>query len=481
MTTPRFDRRTRAALVLAALVTSPAAAQDAGEPAPEEIERPGFKFLRYQEDWSVLRDVPAEARTFWDPIKYVPLSDDGSIWASFGGSMRWRFESWRDFGFGTASDPDDSFLLFRALLHADVHLGKNVRGFIEGKTAQSTSRDLPGGHRTLDVDSLDLQQGFVDLTFRFDDGNSLTLRPGRQELLLGKQRLVSPLGWSNTLRTWDGVSAILQYRKWQVTAFWAQFAAVQKYSFNDPDAQTQLYGVYGTGKLFDTSIDLDLYFLGYDKDDRVTFNGTTGTEERYTVGGRLFGPFGKSTIDYDFEGAYQFGEVGSGDVSAFMIGSELGWRLPGVWAEPRLFLGFDYASGDNRAGGDVHTFNQLFPLGHAYLGYIDTIGRQNIAALSGGVSLTPLAKLSVRCAGHFFWRADDDDALYDAGGAVVRAGNLGDAREVGQEIDLTVGYRFDQHLAAELGYSHFFASSFIEQSGASSDIDFVYVQLGYTF
>ena len=31
----------------------------------------------------------------------------------------------------------------------------------------------------------------------------------------------------------------------------------------------------------------------------------------------------------------------------------------------------DYASGDGVPGGDVGTFNQLYPLEHAYLGYMD--------------------------------------------------------------------------------------------------------------
>jgi len=57
---------------------SSAAGQDQPEPVP--VERPKYSFLRYNEDWSVLKDVPRDELTdFWDPIKYVPLNDDGSI------------------------------------------------------------------------------------------------------------------------------------------------------------------------------------------------------------------------------------------------------------------------------------------------------------------------------------------------------------------------------------------------------------------
>jgi hypothetical protein len=464
----------------ASIGVSSAAGQD--QPEPAEIQRPKYSFLRSSEDWSVLKDVPRDQLTdFWDPIKYVPLNEDGSIWASFGGSARLRLESWWDFAWGTPSDADDTFLLWRALVHGDFHFGENVRAFVQGKSALSTDRDLPGGRRTLDVDTLALEAAFVDLKLSFDEDVSLVLRPGRQAILLGKQRLVSPLAWSNTLRRWDGVSAILDWGQWNLTGFWAQFVPVKKYEFNDPDSQNQLFGVYATGPLADTGIGMDVYFLGLDKDDSVTFNGTTGTEERYTLGGRLFGRIGDTALDYDFEGAYQFGEVGSGDVDAFMIGSQLGYRVGELWSAPRFFVGFDYGSGDRSPGGDVETFNQLFPLGHAYLGYIDAIGRQNIVDFNLGVTGNPFPKATVGIAGHFFWRADSDDAVYNAGGVAVRAGGLGSDSEVGQEIDLTLKYRFDRHLAGLLGYSHFFAGDFIEESGSSDDIDFLYVQLEYTF
>jgi len=438
------------------------------------LQRPSYNFLRFNEDWSTLRGFDPSQRD-------DPLNEKGDIWLSFGGHTRARFEAWDGFGFGAPADDDDAFLLWRLALHADLHIGEHVRAFVEGKTAQATDRELPGGRRTLDVDSLDLEQAFIDVSIPFGDAASLTLRPGRQVFLFGKQRLVSPLPWANTLRRWDGVSAILDYAGWKVHGFWSEFAPVQKHAFNDPDAQTQFFGVYATGKIPTTAIGLDLYFLGLDQDDPVFFNGTAGPEERYTVGGRLFGAFGDSGFDYDLEGAYQFGEVGAGDVSAFMIGSQLGFTPADVWGAPRFFVGFDYASGDDSPGGDVETFNQLFPLGHAYYGYADFVGRQNAIDLSAGVTLTPIGKLSLGVTGHFMWLDEPADALYNAGGAVVRPGLPGADPFIGTEIDLTATYKFDRHLAAEVGYAHFFTGGFIDDTGPDEDLDFLYAQLQYTF
>lgn len=446
------------------------------------VQRPGFQTLRFQEDWSTLRGHDlTQTGDMWDRIKFIPLSEDGSIWLSLGGQMQSRLEYWNDFAFGAPADPDDAFLLWRLLLHADLHVGEHFRVFVEGKSALATDRSLPGGKRTLDVDTLALEQAFLDVSIPLGDDATLTVRPGRQQFLFGKQRLVSPLPWANTQRRWDGISAIFNCGAVTVHGFWSQFVPVRKYDFNEPDGQTQFFGVYATMPVHSPTIKLDAYFLGLDIDDMVTFNGTTGTETRYTLGGRLFGTVADTNFDFDIEGAYQFGKVGAGDVTAFMIGSELGYRLKDVPTAPRFHVGFDYASGDDAAGGDVETFNQLYPLGHAFMGYMDFIGRQNIIDVSAGVSLKPMDQMTIGCDVHVLWRASDMDALYNAGGTIVRPGAAGMSSEVGQELDLTIKYVFDRHLTGLLGYSHFFAGDFINQSGAGKDMDFVYLQMQFTF
>jgi hypothetical protein len=453
--------------------------QDTSEPFKSPKLNPA---LRFNEDWSGLAGQDtSKTGDIFDPIKFVPLNSDKSIWASFGGQLRYRFESFENFGFIPAND--DEYSLLRARFHTDLHVGEQVRIFVEIKSAIANSRDLPGGRRALDVDSIDLQNAFVDWVLPTGDDVDLTLRAGRQELLFGKQRLISPLDWANTRRTWDGVSAIAKIDQWTITPFYTQYAPVQKYDFNSADAQTVFYGIYADGQFPDTPFKLDLYFLGLDLDDPQAYNGTTGSEERYTLGARIHGKIADTAWDYDVEAAYQFGEVGSADVQAYMLGSEVGFKLAEAPTPARLFVGLDVASGDDSAGGDVETFNQLFPLGHAYLGFIDAIGRQNIIDVSLGISVSPIEKLTVILAGHQFWRHDTSDAVYNASGGVLRAGGLSNEREVGTEIDLLIKYAFDSHLMLIGGYSHFFAGDFIDEAtpAASDDIDFFYFSAQYTF
>ena len=473
-------------LTTAALISTVALAATAGTAIAAEddstgVTYPKFKTLRFDENWSEFD--PANGSDYWDDIKHMKLSDDGSTWVGIGGELRVRTESWKSFGFSNAGTADDSFGLARAQIYTDWHFGDNIRVFIEGESAVSSDRDLPGGVRGLDADALDLQNAFADISFPFGDADDkITFRLGRQGLLFGKQRLVSTLPWSNSQRSWDGARAIVEFNGWRADAFYTRYTPVEKYGFNDWNAGPDFWGVYATGKIGgDYNIGTDLYYLGIESDGSRTFNGTSGVEERHTIGGRLFGKIKDSGFGYDVEAAYQFGDVGSADVSAYMFASQVYYSFDSEW-KPKVYLGFDLSSGDKTAGdSDVETFNQLFPLGHAYNGFMDLIGRQNITDISAGVSFKPHKKFLVKADFHNFTRTEDTDSVYNAGGGVLRPTAAGASDDVGQEFDLTVKYLVDRHLTLQGGYAHFFAGDFFSDTGADEDIDFMYFQAVYKF
>lgn len=454
----------------------------AAVPVGAQAERPKYKSLPFEEDWSFLRDYDGE-RDLFDPIKYLPLNGDGSIWLSLGGQLRERVEIWRHFNFDQTpgADSNDAYLLQRLLFHADLHITPHLRVFAQGKSALATDRDLPGGRRTLEEDRIDLQNGFVELkapSLAFVD--ALTLRVGRQELLLGNQRLVSPLDWTNTRRTFDTLSMSGAIGDWKTMSFLSHLVTIKKENANNYDLDTDLHGLYVTNSNLPGIASLDLYYLYLGQND-VAFSGETGDDARHTLGTRVVGPIGDSIFDYEVELDLQLGEVGSADTYAWSVASVLGATLEDDEWTPRLELSFDYASGDGDPDdGDANTFNQLFPLGHAYLGYIDFVGRQNVIHIQSSAGIKPMEKLSMKLDLHYFWRAQDEDALYNAGGGVVRPGAAGSSRDIGGEIDLTATYAFDRHFSLLGGYSHFFAGEFIDQSGKDQDIDFVYFSLQYT-
>ena len=444
----------------------------------DPMKLPSYQNVRYEEDGSVLRGLPQRSGTN-EPLKFIPLNQDSTVYLSFGGQARFRLESWSDFGFGGLGSRDDSFGLLRLRLHSDLVAGPFFRLFFEGKSALATGRDLPGGLRIIDVDTLDLENAFADLKVPFEKG-SLTFRLGRQELQFGKQRLVSPLDWTNRPRMFDGLRSTFKQGSWRIDAFWTHFVRVRKYHFNRKNSGTDFFGWYATGKL-PSQLTLDLYWLGLDQMQRM-WGGLIANEKRHTLGARLGGSVGETKLDFDVEAAYQLGDHEPRDIRAFMFASQLGYTLSNLPGVPRLAFGVDYASGDkDPSDAKLNTFNQLFPLGHAYLGYIDVVGRQNVVDLSQGFSFKPRSQFTIRLDGHFFWRANRNDALYNPGGGIVRNGDPTLPRRVGSEIDWTFQFRANRHTAVTFGYSHFFPGPFIAESGPADSTDFGYAMIQYTF
>jgi len=431
-----------------------------------------YKNLRFDEDWyNYPRDGIGDR---FDTFKKLTITD--TSWVSIGGEIRVRGEAWDGFGFSDAND--DEFLLQRLHLHADMHASEHWRVFIEGRFNTVTDRDLPGGRRdALDADYGDFWNTFIEYITE-TNSTELSLRVGRQELQYGKQRLISPLDWANNRRIFDGVVLKIagQDSPWTFDAFITQPVIEERRSFNDTNDDIVFGGVYFTRALPDCGVNMDAYLLAFDSSAGMYDN------ERYTVGGRLFGAVPTiENLTFEIEGAYQFGDMGEEDVSAWMVTAEATYTFADCNMKPWVTLGFDYASGDSDpTDGDNETFNQLFPLAHAYLGFADVTGRQNIMDYRLTVGFWPIAKkLRFRGDIHLLQLADDMDGLYSAGGAMTRPAGTED--EVGTEIDITALYKINAHADVVVGYSHVSAGDYIEETGPDDDIDFFFAQFGFTF
>ena len=466
---------------------SPAPGSGAGPPPP-------YTLLRWNEDYSYLKD-PAKRSDRLDTLKYIPLGDDPDTYLSVGGSARYRYEFFDNNNFGAGPQDDDGFHLTRLLAHADLHLGRNLRGFVQLKSAMEDGRE--GGPRPVDSDEFDVQQAFVDVKVPVplgDDGATFTLRGGRQDLLYGVHRLVGPLEWANTRRTFEGAKGMFAFsKKHNLDVFLVRPVIVENEEPNVGDRHTAFGGLYDTlsttwfGEKANTKLEMYGFALLVNRPGGRAVQPLGGPDEdRYTVGARVSST--PKPFDLDVEAAYQFGKFGSGDISAWSFASEFGYTLGSAAPAPRLIVGFDLASGDRDPGDpDQQTFNQLFPTGHPFLGYVDVLGRQNIVDLHGGAEVTLLKearhakKVTLRAEHHLFWRQSDEDAVYNTAGGVARADLGSDETYVGAETDLLLNWQVDRHWSAYAGYSHFFAGDFIQETGASDDIDFVYAAVQFTF
>jgi hypothetical protein len=294
--------------------------------------------------------------------------------------------------------------------------------------------------------------------------------------------------WTNVRRTFDGVRGSFGIGNQTIDLFWVRPVLVHKESLNPSDDDTNFVGIYDVISFPDfireARTKVDVYGLWLGHDNTAPSPAPSNDSDTFTVGVHLF--TNPKPWDLDVEADWQFGEVADDDIKAWSFAIEGGYSPTGVTWSPRLILGFDIASGDdNPTDGERETFNQLFPSGHPYFGYIDVIGRQNIIDVHGGISFQFAPTVSLLLEHYFFWRESTHDALYTATGAPLIAGGASNANFIGSEFDVLLTVKFDRHWSGYAGYSHFFAGDFVEEAGAGSgaddDINFVYGALMFTF
>ncbi len=435
---------------------------------------PKFKNLRYDEDFSYLGGGEGSyIADPWDSVKWIPLGDDWHL--TLGGQARLRFESETDKDFGGTSPSHDSFLLQRYFIHTDFRHDDGLRLFLQGKFAHVNDRDIDSGFIGFE-DHADIHQAFLDIPL-----GSTTWRLGRQELQYGAQRLISPLDWGNTRRTFEGIKVMTNIGDWRIDAFAVRPVVNNRRNLDDADEQIDFYGGYATWK-GSKALSADLYALLL-KDNNVTenSNGRTGRRTIYTIGNRLWGKCG--SWDYETEAAAQFGTYAGDRIRAWMATAGAGYTFEDAMWKPRIGLLYDYASGDRNSGDGTHgTFNQHFPLGHAHLGYLDRVGRQNIHAIKAQLKVKPSKKLTAWADFHTFFVDQDNDAMYSASGSKLRTSADGGSHKIGHELDLTAKYAFNAHTTALVGWAHLFPGGFIDRTpGSSEDADLIYTQIEYKF
>lgn len=435
---------------------------------------PAFDFdFRYLEQ-------PGHDKDFFDPVKRIHLGSDWLL--SFGGSFWYRYMHETDSRLNAAGINNDYHLL-RTRLHADLWYQDQFRLFAEMLDARALGLDLPA--LAIDKNHTDMLNLFADVKLgQFMDGPAY-LRVGRQELLYGSQRLISTLDWANTRRTFQGVKTFWQTPAFNLDAFWVRPMVTELNQFDNWDKDRNFVGLWGTYKAIPGQV-LDLYYLSLIDNRNVSPANITqgnvlqGDSVLHTIGARWVGDYER--ILYELEGMYQFGKRSHLDISAFSIASGVGYQLP-LPMNPQFWLRYDFASGDkNHRDGRSNTFNQLFPFGHYYFGYIDQVGRQNIHDFNAQFTLHPQPWVTFLGQYHRFYLANKRDYLYNAAGAgTIRDITGQSGSHVGDEIDFTINFHLSRHQDVLLGYSKLFTGEFLKNTRPGVSPDLFYAQYNFRF
>ena len=263
----------------------------------------------YDENWQFLSD-PKRHTDPWDIVKYLQFAD--GVFASFGGEARESYERFGNQNFGLSVQSPNGYFLQRYLLHADIHAGSRLRLWTELNSSFENGR-VGGPRPVIDEDKLDLHQGFVELGIVQRPRVNARVRAGRQEIQVGSGRMYALREGPNVPLSFDGVRAIAQKESWRFDTWVARPVTTTPGIFDDSShRQFSVWGVYVT-RTGPGHASVDAYYLGWDRHS-ASFEKGVANELRHTVGARLW-RVGRWA--YDFEGMYQFGRFGAGNIHAW--------------------------------------------------------------------------------------------------------------------------------------------------------------------
>lgn len=343
------------------------------------------------------------------------------------------------------------------------------------------------------LNAVDLHQAYLEIDRAA--GLPFLIRLGRQKLSFGSERLVGSYDWDNVGRAFDALNFQLGNDEQKLNLWLAQTR-----DYNTPTvARNQEFGgaYFSSSRLLPTIFDAYVLVL-YDARnfESVADPADPGDQAEpkktltlYTLGARLSSPSAQR-FHYDLEAAYQTGQRGFRDISAYGITLNAGYALGTRW-RPAIHAGYVFGSGDHDPNDErSETFSNLFPDAHREFGAMDYAGWSNISAVKLGFTFSPRDNLSIGADSHWLSLADEQDAWYRAGGFNIgtpqefyRRAVPGAGKKLGHELDIYATYLYREHLNIQFGLSQFFAGEFIKNTGGlrADDSIFGYLSVAVKF
>ena len=416
--------------------------------------------------------------------KYLPSPIKADL------EIRYRMEYRNNFDFNDSKDDEDRFDLYRTRLGLQYSPVKQWSLFTQWQDSR-IARDSFANKTTFE-NFMDLRQLYVNyednIIFEPLTLNKVSMRAGRQEFSYGAQRLLGAFNWSNLGQTFDGGKVGLHFSKYhiQLDVFAGDKTNIKSPreadDLFDSSSKDRMWAYYLTAKAFHETL-IENYLIRRATYKNISF-GPSGSSEidDYTLGGRIKKAFSNG-VDYELETAGQWGNFKAQQVQAMMAVGIVGYTFTHPW-QPRLAFEFDYGSGDSDpTDGKLHTFDNLYPTNHLHYGYIDFISLQNLNDYRYQLSFKPMKKLKLQTDVHLIYLDTPKDSWYAVNRTVARTlpAGIQDANtHLGDEIDLLADYKLNPYTNIQVGYSHFFAGKYLQQTGANDDADFVYVQTTFS-
>ena len=221
----------------------------------------------FDADFRYVESLDPGERTLVESLKRMHLND---CWMFSTGGQFWT--RYMDEHNGRLTTIDNDYTLTRLRLFGDLSFSDKVRVYGEYIYAASFDEELP--FAPVDKNFGDIQNLFAEVPLAGCDCHPLFLRVGRQELLLGSQRLVSTLDWVNTRRTFDGARLFRRGEKWDFDLFWTQFVPPRASELDRYDENRDFGGAWLTYRAQKGRF-LDFYYLYADNSNSLARKGSS--------------------------------------------------------------------------------------------------------------------------------------------------------------------------------------------------------------
>jgi hypothetical protein len=449
---------------LLALLALPAAAQtpDPQPPGPPpDPERPHLNPFPAEQNWSFLADASKRAE-FFDRVKYIRFDDNSQIYLSLGFEYRLQYEYYDNFLFGEGPQDHNGYVFNRVMPHFDFHAGGDFRLFSEFEFDFENGRNGSPRPQT-DEDRGDVHQAFIEIGSHVSNAHGLSLRAGRQEVVLGTGHLFDNNEGPNVKLSFDGLRVIGESAHLRLDLFAVKPVENNLGFFDDvPNHAESLWGGYLTvpAAMLDRG-QADLYYIGVDTKS-AAYNRGAAHEIRHTVGARVFRPIGKGQ-DYSWEPNFQWGSFGNGSIRAWSVSTETGFTFDRIRFHPRTLLRADVYRGDgNSANQALGTFNPLFPRGAYFTpAVVPFLGPQNLIDLHPGVQFQLKKNVTGAFAWDWYWRESTHDGIYAFGSeALIDPADASRARYLGSQGDLEIRWAPAPHVILAFNLAGFKPGSF---------------------
>jgi hypothetical protein len=417
-----------------------------------------------------------------------------------GGMVRFRTELWNQIGFDEDS-PSDDFTSSTIRIDVGAELTDGVSAFIQLQQIDIWGSDMNvgfPGHQKYDAgpipgrgsltgipqgledeDEISVYQGYVTLE---DVGayEGLSMRVGRQEIVAGTEFFFGNNDFGAGL-SYDAVTATYAQDDLQLLTFVAKLAEGRTNGGQQSDDDIDLYGIYGTYTGMEDMV-VDAYFALLrsgdlnDTDQLPIPGGADPTDDPlylYTLGARVGGLY--EALDYNVEGALQFGDNGwGGDYNGSALDAGVGYTFD-YDTNPRLGFNWTFSSGDDDENDDdIETFLAPFSDNYHRYGYMDLFGLGNLNVLRLSGTCEPAEKIGLGAHVLHFLAVEHEDEVAPFNGA---GRDTADDDTVGTELDLVATYAYSEDLQFEAAWAYFWAGDYIKDVfGKDDDMSRLYVQ-----